>query len=91
MRKTFLTAFAAASVLSVGMLSNAAGAMTFVAPAPISVTARDTGLVQEAALHCDWGGFFFAFTCWRYPDYSGYYRPHRYGWHHRRGWHHRHG
>jgi len=84
MRKTFLTAFAATAVLSVGMFSNTARAMTFAA-SPISAAVRDTSLVQEATLYCDWGGFFFAFTCWRYPDYNGYYRPHRYGWRHRHG------
>lgn len=81
MRKTLVTAFAAATVLSVGMLGNSTGAMAFVAESPSSIAAGDAGLVQKAALHCDW---FLYFECWRVP---GYYQPHRYGWHHRHRWH----
>jgi hypothetical protein len=82
MRKTLRSAPASVAVLSIVMFGNAAGAMTL-DTSPVSVAASDKGLVQEAAIHCDWGGFFFAFDCWQYPGYYGYYRPHRSGWHHR--------
>jgi hypothetical protein len=79
MRKTLLTVFAAAALLSGGMLGNRAQAMTLAPPSALGVAVADTGLVQKAAVVCGYRG------CVRVlPRYYGgryYGRPYAYGYH----------
>jgi hypothetical protein len=71
MRKTLLTAVAAAALLSGGMLGNRAEAMTLATPSALGVALADTGVVQKVV--CGYNG------CVRVrPRYYGYYgRPYR--------------
>jgi hypothetical protein len=65
MRKTVLTALAAAAFLSGGVFGNLAGAMTLGAPSALGAATTDTGLVQKAAVVCGYRG-------------CGRVRPHHY-------------
>jgi hypothetical protein len=61
MRKLFLTLAAAAAVLSVGMLTHRADAMTLGAPAAVRTAADGIGLVDKARLVCRhwWDGVYY--------------------------------
>ncbi len=71
MRKTLLTAFAAAALLSSAMLASPAGAITLAAPSAIGVAATNTGLVQKTAVVCGYRGCVRVHPR-RYYNYYGY-------------------
>lgn len=52
MCKALLTALAAATILSGGMLGKGAEAMTFAAPSALGVATADAALVRQAAVVC---------------------------------------
>ncbi len=87
MRKTLLTAFAAAALLSGPMLASPAGAITVAAPSAIGVAAAGTGLVQKTAVVCGYRGCVrvYPHRYYNYYGYGYYGRPYwygrPYGWH----------
>lgn len=86
MRKTLLTAFAAAALLSGAMLASPVGAMTLAAPSAMGAAVGDAALVQKTAVVCGYRGCVRVHPR-RYYNYYGYYgRPYwyygrPYGWH----------
>jgi hypothetical protein len=56
MRATLLTALAAASILSGGLLATRADAFTLAAPSTLGIAAAPAAIVQQVATICGAGG-----------------------------------
>jgi hypothetical protein len=82
LRRTVLTALAAAAFLSGGVLGNRAGAMTLAAPSALSAAAADTGLVQKAAVGCGYHGCGRVRPHHYYNYYGNGHRGRPYRWQH---------
>jgi hypothetical protein len=84
MRKTLFAIAAAVAIFAIGSAANRAEAMPAASPSALGIATEGSGLVQEAALVCGYGG---CVRVWprRYRHY-GYYAPRRYYWrrHYRR-------